>query len=67
MSPQKAAIDLRSVFGQNQAYVMLGRVQKLAQLFIIGSLPVNKITTGTLDCRKYPSDSNFSIFWPEED
>ena len=44
-TPRKAAVDLRSVFGPNQAYVMLGRVQERSQLFIMGSLPVNKITT----------------------
>ena len=44
-APRKVAIDLRSVFGPNQAYVMLGRVQKKDQLFIIGELPENKITT----------------------
>jgi ATP-dependent DNA helicase PIF1 len=43
-SPSKVAIDLRSVFGPNQAYVMLGRIQELNQLYIIGSLPENKIT-----------------------
>ena len=43
IKPRKAAIDLRSVFGANQAYVMMGRVQQLEQLFIIDSLPENKI------------------------
>jgi hypothetical protein len=38
-------VDLRSVFGPNQAYVMLGRVQQRNQLYIIGSLAENKITT----------------------
>ena len=42
-APRKAAIDLRTVFGANQAYVMLGRVQKQDQLYIIGDLPENKI------------------------
>jgi hypothetical protein len=36
-APQKAAIDLRTVFGPNQAYVMLGRTQSLEQVIIIGS------------------------------
>ena len=44
LAPAKVAIDLRSVFGPNQAYVMLGRVQRRDQLFIIGELPENKIT-----------------------
>ena len=39
------AEDLRTVFGDAAAYVMLSRVQALNQLFIIGSLPVEKIRT----------------------
>ena len=42
-SPRKVAVDLRTVWGASQAYVMLGRVQKLDQLFIIGALPRSKI------------------------
>ena len=45
VAPSKVAVDLRSVFGPNQAYVMLGRIQELNQLYIIGNLPENKITT----------------------
>ena len=45
VAPTKVAVDLRSVFGPNQAYVMLGRVQERNQLYIIDSLPENKITT----------------------
>ena len=41
--PRKVSVDLRSVWGASQAYVMLGRVQKLSQLYIIGSLPRSKI------------------------
>jgi len=40
--PQKVAVDLRSIWGTGQAYVMLGRVQKVSQ-FIIGGLPYSKI------------------------
>ena len=43
VAPRKVAIDLRSVFGPSQAYVMMGRVQKQEQLTIIGSLAENKI------------------------
>ena len=43
VAPRKVAIDLRSVFGANQAYVMMGRVQQLEQLFLIGSLAEAKI------------------------
>ena len=42
-APKKVAVDLRTVFGANQAYVMLGRVQRQDQLSIIDSLPENKI------------------------
>ena len=42
-SPQKIAVDLKSVFEAAQAYVMLSRVQKLEQLFLVDELPVNKI------------------------
>ena len=43
--PNKVAVDLRSIFrgGANQAYVMLGRVENLSQLYLIGDLPENKI------------------------
>ena len=37
-APQKVAVDLRSVFEANQAYVMLGRVEEQNQLFIVESL-----------------------------
>ena len=43
VAPRKAAVDLRTVFGSNQAYVMLGRVQRQDQLNIIEFLPENKI------------------------
>ena len=43
IAPRKAAMDLKSVFGANQSYVMLGRVQQLEQLFLIGSLAEGKI------------------------
>ena len=43
IAPRKAAIDLRTVFGSSQAYVMMGRVQQKEQLYIIGSLPRDKI------------------------
>ena len=43
VKPNKIVVDLKSVFGAAQAYVMLSRVQSLEQLFILGSLPANKI------------------------
>ena len=42
-SPQKVAVDLRSIFEAAQAYVMFSRVQELDQLYILEELPVNKI------------------------
>ena len=42
-SPQKVAVDLRSVFEAAQAYVMLSRVQELQQLYILEELPEGKI------------------------
>ena len=42
-APRKVAVDLRSVFGASQAYVMLGRVQERSQLYLIGSLSETKI------------------------
>ena len=44
-APRKAAVDLNTVFEANQAYVMLGRVQKMEQLYILDSLPRDKIYT----------------------
>ena len=42
VKPQKLAVDLKSVFGPAMTYVMLSRVQSMSQLFILGSLPVEK-------------------------
>ena len=42
LAPRKVAIDLTSVFGPNQAYVMLGRIQCMEQLYLIKSLPEKK-------------------------
>ena len=42
-SPQRVAIDLRSVFEAAQAYVMLSRVQEMGQLYILEELPEDKI------------------------
>ena len=43
----EVAIDLRSVLGAKQAYVVMGRVQHLEQLFLIGSLAEANIYTLT--------------------
>ena len=43
--PNKLAVDLRTVFDDAMAYVMLSRVQDKNQLFIVGSLPSGKFRT----------------------
>ena len=43
IKPNKAAMDLRTVFQAAMVYVMLSRIQHISQLFIIGSLPSEKI------------------------
>ena len=41
--PHQIVVDLRTVFTAAMAYVILSRVQEIAQLFILGSVPVKKI------------------------
>ena len=41
--PLKAAADIKSVFDDGQAHVMLSRVEELEQLYILDSLPDGKI------------------------
>ena len=43
--PNRLAADLRTVFDDAMAYVMLSRVQDLNQLLIVGDLPEKKIRT----------------------
>ena len=43
VKPLKIVVDLRTVFAAAMAYVMLSRVQCQEQLYILGSLPENKI------------------------
>ena len=43
VKPNKIAVDLQTVFAAAQSYVMLSRVQSIEQLFILGSLPKDKI------------------------
>ena len=42
LKPNKLAADLRTVFDDAMAYVMLSRVQDINQLYIVGSLPEDK-------------------------
>ena len=41
--PLKVALDIKSVFDDGQAHVMLSRVQEINQLYILESLPDGKI------------------------
>ena len=43
--PNKLAVDLRTVFDDAMAYVMLSRIQDVNQLFIVGKLPEEKFRT----------------------
>ena len=43
--PMKLAVDLRTVFDDAMAYVMLSRVQDIIQLYIDGALPEAKFKT----------------------
>ena len=71
LAPRKVAMDLTSVFGPNQAYVMLGRIQSLEQLYIIKSLPENKIITdseakGQLEVLQAKSINNNPPIWEKD-
>ena len=44
IKPNKLAADLRTVFEDAMAYVMLSRVQDIEQLYIVGSLPEHKLS-----------------------
>ena len=44
IKPNKLAADLRTVFEDAMAYVMLSRVQDIDQLYIVGSLPEHKLS-----------------------
>jgi len=43
VKPNKAAMDLRTVFQAAMAYVMLSRVQHISQLFILECVPEHKL------------------------
>ena len=45
LKPLKAALDIKSAFSDGQAHVMLSRMEELDQLYILDSLPVEKIKT----------------------
>ena len=45
VKPNTLAVDLRTVFEDAMAYVMLSRVQDVNQLFIVGQLPEEKFRT----------------------
>ena len=43
VKPNKLVVDLRTVFEDAMAYVMLSRVEDINQLYIVGSLPESKL------------------------
>ena len=59
--PQKAAIDLTTVFQPAMGYVMLSRVTSLEQLYIINSLPEKKLYPDTNALRELRRMENVSI------
>ena len=48
VKPNKLAVDLRTVFDDAMAYVMLSRVQALSQLFILEDVCANKLYASTI-------------------
>ena len=61
LKPQKIAVDLRTVFGAAQSYVMLSRVQSIEQLFILESLPENKFYADGQALKELQRLDNISI------
>jgi hypothetical protein len=51
-APRMVALDLQSIFGPNQAYVMLGRTQSLKQINIIGNFDYTKALQTEKHCLK---------------
>jgi hypothetical protein len=72
VAPRKAALDMSSVFGPSQAYVMLGRTQSLDQISIIGSfdetkaLKTNLIALTELERMKAKSLNENPPVWEQE-
>ena len=67
-APRRVAVHLESIFEGNQAYVMFGRVENLDQLFILGSLPEEKIRCSEvckdqLDIMKARSENQNPPMW----
>ena len=70
--PLKAAFDISSVFDEAQAHVMLSRVEELDQIFILDSLPENKIyanpkALAELHKMNERSDNNNPIPWRQQE
>ena len=70
--PLKVVIDLRTIFEAAQAYVMLSRVQEIAQLFILEEFPEDKIYANHAALREIERLENVSknknpTEWDDED
>ena len=61
VKPNKCALDLRTVFDDAMAYVMLSRVQNISQLFILGSLPDKCFRTNEKCLSELERMTNISI------
>ena len=61
VKPYKLACDLRTVFDDAMAYVMLGRVQAKKQLYIVGCLPENKFRASSKCLEELDKLSKISI------
>ena len=72
VKPNKIVVDLQTVFAAAQAYVMLSRVQSIEQLFILCSLPKDKIYADAkaleeLDRLNKISKNNNPPLWEKND
>jgi ATP-dependent DNA helicase PIF1 len=71
-APRMVALDLQSIFGPNQAYVMLGRTQSLKQINIIGNfddtkaLKTEKHSLKELQSMKARSLNNNPAVWEKQ-
>ena len=59
--PMKVVLDIESVFEDAQAHVMLSRVQRIEQIYIVGKLNENKIRTSQLALSELKRLENISM------
>ena len=70
--PLKVALDIKSVFDDGQAHVMLSRAQELNQIYILDELPDGKIRASAkalaeLEAMNNRSINNNPIPWDQKD